>query len=127
MEPFNIIEKLESPTSHSSGPHHLFDDVVKLSSAKTADHDLQYIVALREANPGMIVTAVPATNVSLKTFAMAGFASMEVDLETDSYASWRGYAPPRTRAETGALAEAVSFAKYHYKWSGEDVSDDLSI
>jgi transitional endoplasmic reticulum ATPase len=122
MEPFNIIEKVESPTAHGGGPYHLFDDVVRLGSAKTADHDLQYIVALREAHPGMIITAVPATNVSLKYFAMAGFASMEVDSETDSYASWRGYVPPQTRAQQGALGEAVSFAKYRYKWAGEDVS-----
>lgn len=118
MEPFSIIEKEEKP---HGGPHHLFDDVVELSSAKTADHDLQYIVALREANPGMIVTAIPASNVSLKTFAAAGFASIELDLKTDSFASWRGYAPARTRAGTGSLAEAVSYGKYHYKWRGEDV------
>jgi transitional endoplasmic reticulum ATPase len=51
MEPFNIIEKAEDATS--SGPHHLFDDVVELTSAKTAEHDLQYVVALRQANPGV--------------------------------------------------------------------------
>ncbi|KAK5164038.1 uncharacterized protein LTR77_010129 [Saxophila tyrrhenica] len=122
MEPFSIIEKLEQPTpsSSDSGPHHLFNDVLNLTSAKTADHDLQYIAALREANPGMIVTAIPASNVNLRIFAAAGYARCEVDLETDSYASWRGYAPPRTRSGTGALAEAVSFGKYRYSWGDED-------
>lgn len=126
FEPFSFIERPEQSTSRP-GPHHLFDDVVELTSAKTADHDLQYIVALREANPGMIVTAIPASNVSLRTFAAAGYASCEVDTKTDSYASWRGYVPPRTRSEMGALGEAVSFAKYHYKWNDEDVSCRVSM
>ena len=125
-EAFSFIEKLEG-AALDSGPHHLFDNVLKLTAAKTADHDLQYIAALREANPGLIVTAIPASNVSLKSFAAAGYASIEVDTKTDSYASWRGYAAPRTRMGTGALAEAVSFAKYHYMWNNEDVSNRRTL
>ena len=115
-ESFSFIEKTARP-----GPHHLFDDLVELTSAKTADHDLQYVSVLREHNPGMILTCTPASNVSLLTFAAAGFATYELDRETDSFASWRGYYPPQARSQKGSLAESVDFAKYHYKWSNEDV------
>ena len=115
-ESFSFIEKTARP-----GPHHLFDDLVELTSAKSADHDLQYVSVLREHNPGMILTCTPANNVSLLTFAAAGFATYELDRETDSFASWRGYYPPQARSQKGSLAEAVDFAKYHYKWNNEDV------
>ncbi|KAI7267018.1 hypothetical protein KC345_g8039 [Hortaea werneckii] len=62
MEPFTLIEESSAP-----GAHHLFDDVLAHTSAPTADHDLQYIARLREANPGMIVTAKPANNLSART------------------------------------------------------------
>lgn len=103
-----------------SGPHHLFDDVVHQRSAKTADEDLQYLTALRENNPGMIVTCIPVTNVSLRAFAAAGHATCDLDTKTDSFASMRGYLPPEKRSEDGSLAESVSFAKYHFRWSKED-------
>ena len=114
MEPFTLVER-----NASSEPHHLFDDVVRLSSAKTADHDLQYVTALREANPGMIVTTIPTSNVSLRTFAAAGYATCELDTKTDSFASLRGYISPAKRSQEGQLGEAISFAKYHYIWSNE--------
>ena len=115
MEPFTLIEETSRP-----GPHHLFDDVVKLSSAKAADHDLPYIATLRENNPDMIVTAVPYGNAPLRIFAAAGFATCERDTDTDSFASWRGYAKPAKRADKGQLGEAISFAKYRYRWNNEN-------
>lgn len=116
MEPFTFIES----SIGSSSPLNLFDENARLTSAKTADHDLQYIVALRNAFPELIVTGCPANNVPLRAFAAAGFASCERDTETDSFASWRGYAPPAKRSDSGSLAEYVSFAKWHYKWDGND-------
>jgi len=115
MEPFTLVEETQRP-----GPYHLFDDVVSLGSGKTADHDLQYITALREANPDMIVTASPVYNMPLRAFAAAGFAICELDTETDSFASWRGFNPPRLRQNRGTLAESVHFAKFHYQWNHED-------
>jgi len=115
MEPFTLVEETSRP-----GPHRLFDDVVHFTSSLTADHDLQYVIRLREANPGMIVTSIPAGNVPLRAFAAAGFASCELDTKTDSFASWRGYNPPTLRQNQGHLAESVHFAKYHYKWNDED-------
>ncbi|KAI7550867.1 P-loop containing nucleoside triphosphate hydrolase protein [Hortaea werneckii] len=114
MEPFTLIEEKSAP-----GPHHLFDDVLGLTSAPTADHDLQYIARLREANPGMIVTAIPANNVPLRAFAAAGLATCDRDIETDSFASLRGYTAPSLRQNKGQVAEAISFAKYWYNWSDE--------
>lgn len=115
VEPFTLIEE-----TGSSCPHHLFDNVAELSSAKTADHDLQYVAALRDANPEMIVTSVPAGNVNLRNFAASGFATCDLDTDTDSYASWRGYIAPAVRSKAGQLGEQIHFAKYHYNWQNED-------
>lgn len=115
MERFTLVEE-----SSDSGPHHLFDDVTKLSSAKTADHDLQYVAALRDANPEMIVTSIPAANVNLRAFAASGLATCELDTKTDSYASWRGFIAPQVRSGSGQLGEQIHFAKYHYNWNDED-------
>lgn len=114
-EPFTLIE--ESP---STSPHQLFNNVVDLSSGKTADHDLQYVAALRDANPKMIVTAIPTNNVNLRSFAASGHATCELDMKSDSFASWRGYVAPTTRSRKGQLGEQIHFAKYHYQWDGED-------
>lgn len=100
--------------------YQLFDDVLDFTSAKTADHDLHYMTALRAAFPDMVVTAIPAGSVPLLSFARAGHATYEVDKETDSFASWRGYVGPSAAARNGSLAESVHFAKYHYKWNDED-------
>jgi transitional endoplasmic reticulum ATPase len=118
IEPFTLIE--ENINSGGGGPHHLFDNVTDLSSARTADHDLQYVAALREANPEMIVTSIPAFNVNLRAFAASGFATCELDTSTDSFASWRGYVAPAVRSDSGQLGEQIHFAKYHYSWSQED-------
>jgi len=115
FEPFTLVEEASRP-----GPHHLFDDVAHLESAKTADHSTQYLVSLRKANPDMIVTSIPLFNVPLRAFAAAGYATCEPDVKTDSFASLRGYVPPALRQNKGHLAESIHFAKYHYKWNNED-------
>lgn len=114
IEPFTLIEE-----SRGGGCHQFFDEVLDLEAAKTADHDLHYISGLRKANPGMIVTGIPVNNVPLVAFASAGHAICELDKDTDSFASWRGYRPPALRQNKGTLAESVFFAKYHYKWINE--------
>jgi transitional endoplasmic reticulum ATPase len=116
-EPFTLIEE---NINSGGGPHHLFDNVTDLSAAKTADHDLQYVAVLREANPEMIVTSIPAFNVNLRAFAASGYATCELDTSTDSFASWRGYVAPAVRSDSGQLGEKIHFAKYRYQWSAED-------
>lgn len=115
MEPFTLIEE-----TAKSGLYHMFDDLRDLTSAKTADHDLQYVAALRKNYPEMIVTVIPTYNTPLRAFAATGLATCEVDKDTDSYASWRGYSAPPLRSKKGTVGEAVDFAKYHYKWNDED-------
>ena len=115
LEPFTLIEEHKD-----NGPYHLWDDVLDLTSAKTADHDLQYVEKLRKEFPDYIVTGVPANNINLLGFAASGFASAERDKDTDSFWSWRGYTGPAAGSRNGQLAEAVHFAKYHYKWGSED-------
>ncbi|KAK4561112.1 hypothetical protein LTR86_005067 [Recurvomyces mirabilis] len=112
MEPFTLVEETQRP-----GPFQLFDDVVDLASGKTADHDLCYLKALRDANPDTIVTAIPTYNIPLRAFAAAGFATCTRDTTTDSYASFRGFNGPRLRQNKGTLAESVHFAKYRYVWN----------
>lgn len=116
MEPFTLIEE----SGKRAGPHRLFEDVAERESAKTADHDLQYLAALREANPEMIVTAVPRSNLDLLGFARAGHAVAELDRSTDSFISQKGYMAPAVRSCRGVLAESIQFAKYHYRWGDED-------
>jgi transitional endoplasmic reticulum ATPase len=67
-----------------------------------------------------ISSAVPSGNISLLQFAASGNAVAELDTETETVIRWRGYLPPTERGGTGALAEAIFFAKYHYKWGTED-------
>ncbi|WPH03685.1 cell division cycle protein 48 [Acrodontium crateriforme] len=110
MERFTLVEEIDSRPSRGHHPGSLFDHVVKLTAGETADHDIQYTVALREDNPDMIVTGIPTVNIPLLAFAAAGFATYEVDKETDSFASWRGYSPPSLRQNKGSLAETVHFA-----------------
>ncbi|KAI5358716.1 putative ATPase, AAA-type, core, P-loop containing nucleoside triphosphate hydrolase [Septoria linicola] len=110
-------------TSTSPAPHthyHLFDDVLHLTSAPTADHDLQYLTSLRSAFPSCIITCIPTTNIPLLSFASAGHATALKDLESDSFASWRGYVGPSTQSREGSLAESVHFGKYAYEWRGEE-------
>ena len=66
------------------------------------------------------MTKVPANNCSLLAFAYAGNAIAEQDTITDHIDRFRGYVPGYKRGEIGRLGDAVSFAKYHYIWAGED-------
>ncbi|EME39296.1 hypothetical protein DOTSEDRAFT_75125 [Dothistroma septosporum NZE10] len=115
IEPFTLVEEQQD-----DGPYQLFKDVLDLNSARSADHDLQYVNHLRNEFPDYIVTGVPAANISLLGFAASGFASAELDKDTDSFWSWRGYTGPAAGSRDGQLAESVHFAKYHYKWANED-------
>ena len=107
--------------NNDSGPNKLFDEYENLTSAKLADLDIQITSYLRSQNPELIVTTVPSSNVSLLSFASAGHAIAELDTKTESIVRWRGFIPPSLpRGGSGALGEAIFFAKYHYKWDRED-------
>ncbi|OQO07657.1 hypothetical protein B0A48_07354 [Cryoendolithus antarcticus] len=109
-EPFTLVPSPTSPPSTKP----LYPTLLSLTSAKTADHDLQFTAFLRTAHPSNIVTCTPMYNANLLAFARAGYASATRDTATDSLSTWRGYVPPRTRSGQGGLAEQVHFAKYIY-------------
>ncbi len=112
-EPFTFVNP-------SSGGHRFYDDYHDFQSGKLKDLDLQIVTALRRQFPEMIVTTVPTFNCSLLEFAAEGYASAEMDTTTDWVASWRVYLSAQRRGGSGGMADIVTFAKYHYNWSGED-------
>lgn len=111
FEPFTFVEE-----AHASK---LFDTFQQVTSAPTADHDIQYLAALRKGFPEYVVTSVPVNSCNLLAFARAGHAAAKLDTETDSVARWRGWIPALRAGQQGTLGENVFFAKYQYEWSGE--------
>ena len=109
-EPFTIVE--ETTTK-------LFDSFQDVNSGKIADGDIQYLSALRKSFPEYNVTSVPIINCNLISFAQAGHARSDLDLETDSYASWRGWIPSLRAGQNGTLGERTFFAKYSYQWGNQ--------
>lgn len=112
-EPFTLVEETSNTT--------LNDKFQELLSAKTADHDIQYVTRLREQYPELTVTAVPLANCNLSAFAASGHATAELVNELEEpLASWRGWVPALGHSEKGGIGQTTFFAKYHYKWSSED-------
>ncbi|PNS17771.1 hypothetical protein CAC42_3166 [Sphaceloma murrayae] len=112
MEPFSIVE--ETPDRQ------LVDKFQELTSAHSADHDIQYQATLRERFPELTLTAVPANNCNILAFAGAGHASVDIDTTTDPIFTWRGWLPSYGRNSTASIGQTTFFAKYHINWSGED-------
>jgi len=115
-EPFTLVEETSDTT--------LNDKFQELLSAKSADHDIQYVTRLRQQYPELTVTAVPSNSCGLLAFAAGGYASAELVNEAEEpLASWRGWVPALGRQGEGAkggIGQTTFFAKYHYKWSNED-------
>lgn len=98
----------------------LFPDYQQLTSAKSADLDVQIITALRAKHPDLIVTAVPAANCNLLQFAAAGYAQAELDEDSEPVIRWRGFIGPSHRGGSGHLADINFFARYKYTWSSDN-------
>lgn len=111
-EPFTLIGPETSPA--------LFPDYQDLTSQRIADPDVQLTHSLRNKYAELNLTVVPALNAPLLQFAATGNASATLDTETDSIVRWRGYVGPSHRGGQGRLGDRCFFAKYHYRWSGED-------
>lgn len=111
-EPFTVVEERKEPR--------LFDEFRDLLSAKTADHDVQYVAVLRERFPDLIVTAVPATYTNLLQFAGSGHATAALDSDAEPVASWRSWVPSLRDRNKGIIGETVFFARYRYSWGEED-------
>ncbi|KAI9728352.1 MAG: hypothetical protein M1828_003752 [Chrysothrix sp. TS-e1954] len=109
---FDIISSVSSKA--------IYPDFEDASSGRVADLDVQLTKFLRTHYPDLTLTTVPAQNVPLLAFAGLGNAIAELDTKTDSVHKWRGYYRSSGRDGAEGLADAVFFAKYHYKWGYED-------
>ncbi|KAK8086012.1 hypothetical protein PG994_000986 [Apiospora phragmitis] len=96
----------------------------ELTSAKVPDFHVQFLAELRAQHPELIVTGVPAGNVSLLRFAAAGRAKAILDLmdPLSLPVSERLFVnPPRYDGGHGeaSLTEIRSYSKYEYFWGIE--------
>lgn len=112
MDPFTLVE--EAPAQR------LADKFQDLTSAKSADHDVQYQATLRERFPELSLTAIPMAQCNLLGFAGAGHAKAEYDQTTDPIFRWRGWVPSFGRAGRAGIGQTVFFARFHYTWKDED-------
>jgi len=113
MEAFTMIEEKTAPG--------IYDTFIDLTSAKTSDHDLQYIDHLRKSYPELIITAVPSANCNLLRFAAVGLAdAVRDDTVEEPATGWRGWIPALGRREKDTLGQTIFFARYRYRWSNED-------
>lgn len=122
-EDFTVIDHIRtrsaSTSPHPSKSNTLFSDFHHLTSAPTLDLDTQIVTALREKHPDLIVTTVPAYNCNLLQFAAAGFATADLDEDTEPILRWRGFAGPSHRGGTGSVIDSIFFARFNYKWANE--------
>ncbi|KAF2142123.1 uncharacterized protein K452DRAFT_227685 [Aplosporella prunicola CBS 121167] len=98
----------------------LFEEYHERTSAKGNNLNVQLVSALRAQHPELIITTIPKPNCPLIAFASAGYATAELDTQTEPVVSWRGFAPPSHRGGSVSVADFKTFAKYHYKWNNED-------
>ena len=104
----------------TSSQHKLYDDFEEISSAKLASLHTSLLAALRREYPELCITVSLASNVNLLQFAAFGNADAELDTVTDSIQRLRYfYQGNDRRGIPDQLAEARSFAKYHYRWDAE--------
>jgi transitional endoplasmic reticulum ATPase len=113
-EPFTLIP------SAKDGNHQLFPRFYKAHSAKYPNLDVQLVTELRRIHPELTVTTVSEYDVPLLKFAAAGHADATLDTDHEGAIRWRTFFPPRSDHGEGALGEDFRFAKYHYRWAGED-------
>ncbi|KAL8743690.1 MAG: hypothetical protein Q9190_003977 [Brigantiaea leucoxantha] len=105
---------------NASSRHKLFDDYAELSSGHLTDPQTFLTVALRTQYPELALTCTSAYNPNLLSFAAAGHATAELDLEDESINRIRGYIPGNPRyGYSEGIAERRYFAKYKYKWGQE--------
>lgn len=104
----------------TSSQHKLYDDFEEICSAKLGSLHTSLSGALRREYPELCVTVALAANVNLLQFAAFGNAVAELDTKTESVQRLRYfYRGNDRRGVPDQLAEARSFAKYHYRWGNE--------
>lgn len=104
----------------TSSQHKLYDDFEKICSAKLGSLHTSLLAALRLEYPELCVTVSLASNINLLQFAAFGNAVAELDTKTESVQRLRYFSSGNDRRGIpDQLAEARSFAKYHYRWGTE--------
>ncbi|KAL8824754.1 MAG: hypothetical protein Q9191_004840 [Dirinaria sp. TL-2023a] len=104
----------------TSSDHRLYDDYEDITSGKLASLHTSLLAALRREYPDLCVTVTLAGNVNLLAFAALGHAVAELDTKTDGVQRLRYFLSGNDRRDIpDQLAEARSFAKYHYRWGRE--------
>ena len=104
----------------TSSQHKLYDDFEQICSGKLGSLHTSILRALRQEYPELCITVALATNVNLLQFAAFGNAVAELDTKTDSVQRLRYFLRGNDRhGVPDQLAEARSFAKYHYRWGTE--------
>lgn len=104
----------------TSSQHKLYDDFEKICSAKLGSLHTSILAAFRQEYPELCVTVSLASNINLLQFAAFGNAVAELDTKTESIQRLRYFVSGNDRRNIpDQLAEARSFAKYHYRWGNE--------
>lgn len=105
----------------SSSYPRIYDDYEEIHSGHAYDLNTSIQAALRHQYPELNLTVAPENSVPLLRFAAQGNATAELDITTESIQRVRNFFNGSARSGVpDQLAEARSFAKYHYKWASED-------
>ena len=104
----------------TSSNHNVYGDYEDITSGKLASLHTSLLAALRREYPDLCVTVTLAGNVNLLAFAALGYAVAELDTKTDGIQRLRYFLSGNDRRGIpDQLAEARTFAKYHYRWGTE--------
>ena len=105
----------------SSSHQKIYDDYEEINSGHAYDLDTSVRAALRRQYSELNLTVVSDKNVQLLRYAAMGNATSELDITTDSIQRLRYFYNGSVRSGIpDQLAESRTFAKYRYKWVGED-------
>lgn len=116
------MSDIEAFTLITAGSHSkAYNDYEELKSAHTYDLNTSVQAFLRRQYPELNLTVALESNVPLLRFAAMGNAASELDISTEAIERLRYFYYGSVRSGIpDQLAETRTFAKYRYKWAGED-------
>lgn len=100
------------------------------SAAERVNTDAVIARALKKQYPDLELVIVPSLSVDLLSYAAAGHAGFtrldDAEGTADGLPSsliWKTYVPPARRLDggSGALAQTIAFAKFLYRWRGDEL------
>lgn len=100
----------------------VYGDFERHSGAQRMSTILTIASSLRARYPDHALTMVMAWDCNLLSFASAGQAQAVLDPGDNQNLILRTFVPParRLNGDAGALASAIKFAKFNYRWKGHD-------